>query len=154
MRTTTLALALGVLTVAGMAAADPPDHSAGIGLRGAARDPTSLALAAKVKLFDLKLAESLETTLSLRPKLFVGSYLEARLPLTIEFALSSRVFPFIGVGEAFNTDDFGYVDHMFGFGTDVAVSEKLNLSLTCNLIYQRRVPDRDTELILTLNLAL
>jgi hypothetical protein len=84
----------------------------------------------------------------------VGLDLELRLPLTFELALTPRLSPFVGIGAAFNTDGYSYLDHMISGGTDIRLSEALTLSLTMNKIFQRKVPDRDSELIVTLNINL
>ena len=135
----------------GSAAAEPPANAAGIGLRGEARDSTSLALGVKLEMVEFRISKKIESSLSLRPTILIGSYLEARVPLSIEFAVSSTVVPFKFTGAAFNTDDFGHVDHMLGFGTDVSLSKKLSLSLTYNTIYQSRIPDHDREHMFLLN---
>jgi hypothetical protein len=137
----------------GAAAAEPPHHFVGLGLRGLARDPTSAVVVARVKLLDVTLVEDHASALSLRPKVLVGDNFEARLPLTFGLFLTDRVYPFVGVGGAYNTDDYGHLDLMYSFGADFELRDRLSMSVYCNLIYQDEVPDRDTELIVTVNLA-
>ena len=145
------ALLLILLLGGGSALAEPPSSFAGIGLRGGAGDSTSLALGVTLEMAEFRLSKKVESSLSLRPNLLIGSYLEARVPLSLEFGVSSILVPFIFTGAAFNTDEFGHVDHMLGFGTDVWLSKKIGLSLTYNTIYQSRIPDHDTELMILLN---
>jgi hypothetical protein len=154
MRPLPLVLACCLLLSAGVASAGAPAHYAGFGLRGLFRDPTSAVIAGKAKLLDISAIDFGEASLSLRPKLMIGLDLELRLPLTFELALTPRLSPFVGAGAAFNTDGYGYLDHMISGGTDIALSDTLTLSITMNKIFQRRVPDRDSELIVTLNLKL
>ena len=154
MRTISLVLFLWALLVgAGTAsAAESPGFYVGLGLRGLARDPTSAALVVKIEFLDTTFFENHRASLSVRPKVLVGGYLEARLPLVLELAVTPRVFPFAGIGAAYNTDDFGHLDHMYTFGSDFTLRQRLTASVTCNLIYQDRVSDRDTEIIVTFNL--
>jgi hypothetical protein len=139
---------MALLSSSWVFAEPPPENFGGIGARGGLRDPTSGAVAGKVRLADFG-----KQTLSLRPAVLLGSETELRLPVAIDFAGSARYHPFAGLGAAYNTDGLGDLDPMVSGGVDVSLSSRLILSFTCNYIFQTRISDQDKELIGTINLV-
>ena len=86
--------------------------------------------------------------------LLLGHDTEGRLSLTFELPVTRRVFPFVGAGAAYNTDGYGHVDSMIGGGIDIALNDRLILGITLRKIFQRRISDRDSEMVVTLGFKL
>lgn len=133
------------------AATQVPDYYVGAGTRGLKGDPLALVIDAKLKLLELD-----GPTLSTRPALLFGAYDdEWSLPLTVDFPLNSYGFAwFGGAGVRHGMDDLGKTDPMVTGGIDLPFSNRLDLNVTINYMWQTAIDDLDGELMVTLNYGL
>lgn len=140
--------AVGTLSAAGAAKAEPPAYYVGGGIRAGLNDSTAAALNSKIRMADLG-----DLSLSIRPELFIGNDIEGRLPLTLETSLNNVVHPYGGAGLAYNTDGLSAVDPMLTAGVDLAINQNLVFDVELNVIFQTNISDTDAELVGTLNYA-
>lgn len=135
------------LAPTGVALADPPAYYVGAGVRSGFNDDFAGVINSKAEL--LELGE--ELSLSARPAVIIGDDFELRLPLSIEGEIYESVYPYAGVGIAFNQDGSSEVDPMITGGVDFAVAERVYVGATGNAIFRNN--DTDFELIGTVNYA-
>lgn len=135
------------LAPTGAALADPPAYYVGAGVRGGFNDDFAGVINSKAEL--LELGE--ELSLSARPAVIIGDDFELRLPLSVEGEIYESVYPYAGLGVAFNQDGSSEVDPMVTAGVDFAVAERIYVGATGNAIFRNN--DTDFELIGTVNYA-
>ncbi|MFM7324144.1 MAG: hypothetical protein ACKO4L_04315 [Nodosilinea sp.] len=135
------------------AQAEPmPDYYLGLGVRPGliGTDSTSFVVDSKAKIATLG-----DFTLSTRPSvMFGGGITEARLPITAEMSVGSSVFPYAGLGFAYNTDDRQRIEAMVTGGVDIQVGKNLYVDVNLNVISEDGIADVDAELVFTLNYSL
>lgn len=123
-----------------------PDYYGGIGVRAFLNDPTSFVVDSKLKIADIG-----DFSLSTRPAVMVGGdIVEGRLPVTVETAVTSSIYPYAGFGLAYNTGGAEKIEPMVTGGLDIRVAERLYLDSNLNVIFKSGA-GTDTELLFTLN---
>ncbi len=129
-----------------------PDYYLGLGVRPGliGDDTTSFVLDSKVKIIPMG-----DFTLSTRPTvMFGGGVTETRLPLTVEVPVGGSVYPYAGLGLAYNTDGRDRIEAMVTGGVDIQVGKNLYVDVNLNIISEDGISDVDADLVLTLNYRL
>lgn len=124
----------------------PPAYYVGVGVRAGFNDEAAAVINSKVKLTDVG-----DITLSARPALLLGSDTEFRLPFTVEGSVTQRLYPYGGVGLAYNADGLKKVDPMLTAGVDIGVVQHFVVGIAFNLIFQTAISDTDTEFAASFN---
>lgn len=123
-----------------------PDYYGGIGVRAFLNDPTSFVVDSKLKVVDIG-----DFSLSVRPAvMFGGDIVEGRLPVTVETPVTPVIYPYAGLGLAYNTGGTEKIDPMVTGGLDIKVAERLYLDSNLNVIFKSGA-GTDTELLFTIN---
>lgn len=138
-------LGLGLLTAPVAQAQQPPDYYVGAGVRAGFNDPTSFVIDSKAKITDLTDA----ATLSVRPAALIGSDLELRLPVSVDFAITDRLAPYAGGGVAYNAEGSSRIDPMITGGLDWSIAQNLVLDLNLSMLFKPN--NNDTEFTATVN---
>jgi hypothetical protein len=126
-----------------------PDYYLGLGVRPGliGVDSTSFVIDSKAKIATLG-----DFTLSTRPTvMFGGGITETRLPITAEVPLGNSVFPYAGLGFAYNTDGRDRIEAMVTGGVDIQVGKNLYVDVNLNVISEDGISDLDADLVFTLN---
>jgi hypothetical protein len=142
-----LDLTISLGTAPAALAQQPPDYYVGAGIRAGFNDDTAFVIDSKAKLTDLGNA----ATLSVRPAVVFDSGTELRLPLSIDFAASQSLYPYVGAGVAYNADGGSRIDPMITGGVDWSVGQNLVLDLNLSMLF--KPGNADTEFTATLNYA-
>ncbi len=82
--------------------------------------------------------------------MFGGGLVEGRLPLTVETPVTPSIYPYAGLGLAYNTGGAQRIDPMVTGGLDIKVAERLYFDSNLNVIF-RNSAGTDTELIFSIN---
>ena len=139
------ALTVGSVTAPAVQAQTPPENYVGVGIRAGFNDPTAFVIDSKVKLTDLADA----ATLSVRPAVLFDDGAELRLPISVDFGVSERFYPYAGAGVAYNADGSSRIDPLITGGIDVSITRNLVLDLNLNMLF--KPDDTDTEFTATIN---
>ncbi|MDJ0707367.1 MAG: hypothetical protein QNJ46_29185 [Leptolyngbyaceae cyanobacterium MO_188.B28] len=139
-------LSLGFVSTR-VALAESPNAYLGAGIRAGFNDDVGALIDSKVKVFPLGDALSI----SVRPELLLGNDTELRLPISLDAEIDQGVYPFAGVGVAYNADGSSDFDPMATAGLDLGLNSHWVLSTELNVIFKSG--DTDTEFIGSLNYA-
>ncbi|MEM9804647.1 MAG: hypothetical protein AAF959_05160 [Cyanobacteria bacterium P01_D01_bin.56] len=145
---TLLGTGLGVIALSSSAFAIPLvdseiENYVGVGVRSGLNDDTALVLDSKFEVIQLD-----QSSLSIRPALFIGDEFEGRFPLSYDLPFDEQFLFFGGGGVAYNFDE-GDLDPMFTAGLDLGITEQLVLNIEGNLIIKSN--DTDAEIAASLN---
>jgi hypothetical protein len=141
------ALTVGAVTAPSVQAQVSPDNYVGVGIRAGFNDSTAFVIDSKVKLTELADA----ATLSVRPAVLFDDSAELRLPISVDFGVSERFYPYAGAGVAYNAEGSSRIDPLITGGVDVSITRNLVLDVNLNVLFKPN--NTDTELTATINYA-
>lgn len=126
--------------------ADPrpmPPFYVGVGARGGFNDSVDAVIDAKIRVAPLGSA-----TLSVRPAILIGNDFGLRLPVAVDFPWYEGVYPYAGAGLSYDETDS--VGAMITAGLDVALTQKLYLDTSLNVVFDN---DTNAEVVFSVNYA-